>query len=239
MKKLAMGISIVGALVASSTMFASAAPVMQAAPSFTGFYAGADVGFRSLQIRQNDSNRSLFLDNTSTNDSTETQPTEGLHIGYGYQFNNNVYLGAKAFAQIAQGNTDSSATYATSTGVNRTAHTNFNYNNVYGINAQLGYVLTPNFLPYITAGYQALYLHYSDDGGFTTDPSHYAYSINKYLNGWDAGLGMHYKVTNHVLLNAEFTGAWYGSVKATAADGYTSKITTYAYTGLVGFSYLF
>lgn len=229
MKKLLVPAVAVAGVVVSSLSFASAAPMMQPVSTFTGFYTGLDFGFRNVNTEIQHTRSGVFADSGTINNSI-TQSTEGLHVGYGYEFANNLYLGAKAFAFIAQGRDRSETTF----GDGFTFDHQLTYGTLYGANAQLGYAITPRFMPYLTGGWEALNVqnrvsHQEGIEDFSTD---------KYVNGPDVGVGMNVKVADNWLVNAEFTGAYFNNTSKTVGVN-TVKLTPYVYTGTVGLSYLF
>lgn len=221
MKKLLVCATLVSGLAVTGLSFASAAPMMQQANStFTGAYAGVDAGFRTVDYTFKNAVNGQYVSNTQT----VTQSVEGLHAGYGYQFANNLYLGAQGFAQIAQGDSRNNDNDSTST---------TQFGNTYGLNAQLGYAVTNRFLPYVTGGYEWLKIK---DDSITNPGGVHNYSIDKTKGGFDAGAGMKFKVAEHMFANAEVTGAWISRASTSSAN---ASVQPNVYTGLVGLSYLF
>lgn len=232
MKKSLALTTLISGLVTTGLSFASVAPMVQQLSSFTGAFAGINFGIRTVDSNYTTINTDFIPSSYKGTDSI-TQPVEGLNAGYGYQFMNHLYMGAQGFVQIAQGDSRYSDIHGTS---------REQFRNVYGLNAQLGYAVTDRFLPYVTAGYEWLNIQdHSEYIGLLANE--FNYTIDQYKGGLDAGVGMKFKMTNHVLINTEFTAAYISQAGKSITDengGYVStKIQPNVYTGLIGFSYLF
>lgn len=203
--------------------------------TFTGAFAGVDFGFRSVDYTLTHIRSDAGFSQEGKSNHTLTQSVEGLNGGYGFQFANNLYVGAKAFAQMAQGDQTHEREFDGDVATN----IKLQFGNTYGANAQFGYAVSDRFLPYVTAGYEWLNIKNTAYNDFVD----YSVSNSNYKGGFDAGAGMKLKVTDHVLINAEFTGAWISTFNKSSTDRFgithTVKVQPNLYTGLVGVSYLF
>ena len=236
-KQLLCSALAVSTLVAVGASFAAALPTTaQDTRSFTGVYAGVDLGFRTVNYKLKEERNFIRADDASY-DNSVTQATQGLHLGYGYEFSNQLYLGAKAFATISQGKEKASTTF----GSTITRGNDLEFNELYGLNANFGYALTPTFLPYISAGYELMRVKnkVTDELGTTNE----GFTVRKYANGFDAGIGLHYLMTSHIMLNAEYSAAWFSGVdERTTTNSLSQYMKLQAapvLMGTVGFSYLF
>lgn len=216
----------------SAAAFAGSAGIPQS--TFTGFFAGINLGARIVQldIKQDKTGGNNYNYDVNT---SHTQPTQGVDFGYGYQLANNLYLAGMLRANIAQGEYKVSDTYQT--GVAYTNKTTVNQ--TYGVIGELGYALTSRFLPYLSLGWQWMHVDTS-----MTDSSNGAnFGFDHYANGPTAGLGFHYKVTQHVLIGAEYNMAFYGTRRSTrtiSSNAYVTKVQPSAVmTGLLTVDYLF
>ncbi len=237
-KLIGLSVTVVASLLISAQSMAGGPDVApQDTVSFTGLYLGGGLGFRAVDYTLTNQRNGAFFSNDETNKYHVAQATQEVHLGYGYEFANNIYLGLVGNVDFAEGIDKVSDSFLQTISF---AH-ELEFQQMFGVNGNFGYAITPRFLPYLTAGWQwqkledtvsnvfgALSENFSDDG---------------YVNGPDVGLGMHYLVTQHVMVGALYSAAFYNTHKSTTVVAGATQLLKIqpntVMTGLFTFDYLF
>lgn len=196
------------------------------APSWTGFYAGLNLGYgwtddRSITVSANDPSTQAFLNNVIANVSPSPKShgiLGGLQLGYNYQFAPSWLVGIETDFQASSLNDTASGSFLI-VGVpvpfSTAAHQDINWFGT--VRGRLGYLVTPSWLVYGTGGfaYGRVEQSYStaDLGvavGVLTPPSFTctgggavcaAGSKTDTRGGWTAGGGFEYLLPNFRILN--------------------------------------
>ena len=198
--------------------------VTQTALNLTGFYVGASAGTRG-QIMENE-----YYFNSAPGDKGESYFhsngwAERLKLGYGYQFNNNYYLGAEIFGGYAQALKPEQ--------FNRSFNTE-----TYSFGASLlpGYIVNQGNLLFARLGYIAT--HFSNYNGAVAFGS--ASSYNKLANGGELGLGYETALMNNLSLVLECDYDQYASfTTAATSEGQVNKYKFSDTMATLGLNYRF
>lgn len=223
---------VVGAgLIAAGAASAADLGVRRSAPpvftpvvgfSWTGGYAGIDAGYQW-------GNGRLSIPGLGVAASTDPSGFSlGGHLGYRYQFNNNIVAGAEVRG-FANFDTGSSTGYS---GVTNTSR----LENQWGGDARLsvGYAWG-RFLPYIAGG-----LALADYEGSTTFlGGSSSFSETRY--GWTIGGGLAYAITDNLITRIDYSYSDFGSKNSGTAGvpGATTRTRLDTHAVRAGLSYKF
>lgn len=177
--------------------------------TWTGFYAGVEAGLAfnnaELESQQLGFTSPSETCNTSSNYSSFFP---GVHLGYMYQFPNDVVSSIEANATI---NTHQTEKLSCHSQFNPDVYDRFTFRNQMqtSIKARIGHLLDGNksaFLPYLTAGasFANLGLTYENEGGDY-------YSSTTTQLGWLIGGGVEWAFMEHWSLRAEYYYVDYGN----------------------------
>lgn len=220
--------AITGASFADSTTKPPSAAI---SPSWTGFYAGSNIGYgwtedQSTAISSNDPATQVLILNAvplSLNSPTlkSSGVLGGLQLGYNYQFAPNWLLGIETDLQVSDLKDRSSGAF-TELGVpfSSTAHQHVDWFGT--VRGRLGFLITPDWLVYGTGGfaYGRVEQSYSIANnakfisiGFLTAPSFICVeasvcasgSDTQTRTGWTAGGGVEWRIPNFAILNRPAT----------------------------------
>ncbi|AIL12866.1 hypothetical protein IM40_04025 [Candidatus Paracaedimonas acanthamoebae] len=188
MKKLAL-------TVASAAVLASAANAAMEGKNFSGFYVGGHLGYGSGKTKIKDSTVGA-----QTNiDLGSNGVVGGLHVGFGKEFNNKLYLGLEAFGNIGKHEGKINA---------GTSNLKFKRENEFGAAFRPGFVCG-NALLYVKAG--------------VSSASWKLENHKKRKIAFVPGLGASFMASEHVVVGVEATHTMYKkhhekgtNVKATA-----------------------
>lgn len=185
-----------------------------------GFYIGAGVGYDSGRVHQRsdtsltDITGPIFTQTTSFNHSA-TGWMGGLFAGYGKYFDW-FYLGLEINGNWSA--SDSTFSYQNILGVD--VNTKVRTRGSYGIALLPGLKINDSTLFYVRLGY--LRTNFKGTGDFTlVDPTDatvdtFSVSSNRWVNGFNYGVGLESYVVEDVSLRGEFTHTTYNSRSATA-----------------------
>ncbi|MBN9413508.1 MAG: outer membrane beta-barrel protein [Candidatus Paracaedimonas acanthamoebae] len=177
MKKLAL-------MLASAAALTSVANAAVEGKNFTGFYVGGQLGYGSGKVKQ-----------TASSDLGTSGVVGGLHVGFGKEFNNRLFLGLEAFGNLS--NTE---------GKLNASGDKYRRRNEFGAAIVPGFVCG-NALLYVTAGI-------SSATWKTTGHS-------KRVTGFVPGLGVAFKTSDRVTVGVQGTQALYkkhAGLKARTTD---------------------
>lgn len=196
-----------------------APPIVQPAFTWTGFYAGGQIGVSILNVE-------LTLDNGlfyEKNNPTKVGFIGGLQAGYLYQFSNNLVLGA----ELSYAWTDTTASKTVNVGVGETRIRSVTAQDLFIAALRAGYAIN-NVLPYIKIGYansgNELTTFDVGRGQPTIIPS------DARSSGWVIGAGVDYAFTPNIVLGVEYnysyfnvgrrptTGVQYETVRYTSGE---------------------
>jgi outer membrane immunogenic protein len=137
------------------------APAPAVAPSWTGFYAGLNLGYgwstdQSAVVSGNDPSSQLFLSVSRPNANTSALNSNGilggLQLGYNYQFAPSWLLGFETDFQFSNLNDSTSAAFSLAGfPFSSAAHQDINWFGT--VRGRLGFLITPNWLVYGTGGF--------------------------------------------------------------------------------------
>lgn len=169
MKKLAL-------IIASTIALTSTANACMKHANFTGFYAGAHLGFGSGTMKQ-----------TGNSDHGQSGILGGLHVGFGKEFNNKLFLGLEAFGNFnkTEGRFLDNAS---------NAHLKITRRNEFGAALRPGFVCGGNVLLYVKAGVSS--------AAWKAEKS-------KRVTGFVPGVGISVMTSEHVTLGVEGTHTLY------------------------------
>ena len=197
--------------------------------NFSGFYVGAQGGYGGTKIDgQSLLNRDLpphGVDRTThAGHLGGDKMIGGIHAGYGRQFPNNFYLGIEAYGNLAKDVSQTALTTASAD--HNPAHpTRFNANTFLKAERShtLGMTLRPGIvmdktLVYAKIGIESFDAIFSasDSSTFSSPgmPNHTRAQkgkSRKRIYGFVPGIGVYFKVTDHVLLGFEASHGFYQS----------------------------
>lgn len=224
MKKYLIAASVLALTAASG---ANAADIIRPQPttpvytapvfSWTGFYAGAQIGWAW-------SDTDLSADNAlMTKRSFSPDPDGfigGIYLGYNFDFGNNFVAGIET--DFAWSNIDETSSVATALGGRMDAKVKQEWEGATRI--RLGYS-ADRFLPYIAGGVAYAKVKSSvnskDSFGVNVLPSR---SGSDTFVGWTVGAGVDYAVTDNLLLRLEYRYTDFGSEDFGGAD--TLRVNT-------------
>lgn len=155
------------------------------AANWSGGYAGAQVGY-GFAGRATDGNNRIGTDGV----------TGGVFAGYNHQLENGVVLGAEGDVGYS-GVKGSNAGTSVKSGVEGS------------LRGRVGYAVTPDVLPYVTAGGAAKSAKVSDATG----------SDRNAVLGWTAGAGVDVKATEKVFVRGEYRYTDYGNEEFNTGAG--------------------
>ncbi|MDF1678341.1 MAG: hypothetical protein P1U32_06565 [Legionellaceae bacterium] len=200
--------------------------------NMNGLYAGLGVGEATIFINEQLSN-SFDAYNISTigvvNDTRTGVLFQG-QVGYGKMVQSNTYLGLKGSVYYTPLNyyaTGSEEMLVDGAMVTVNDKTQFNFEPIFNIDAVLGYELYPHVIPFVQAGVSFAgvnALHIQKNSGFnmsTGGQKLYPQNlkVNKYVTGYNVGIGSTYQANKHLLLSGELIYNYIGK--------YFSSNTTY------------
>lgn len=199
MKKIALAIAV--------SALATSVAVAEGNSNFSGFYAGANVGYGATSTKVNYSA-------TASGDVAGKGVIGGLHVGYGKQFANNFYAGLEATGSLS-GNKGEDRTSATQRFETKRT-------NSFGIHVRPG-VVVGNTLIAAKIGVESAHLKASFTDSATPANNR---SKNSRRTGFVVGAGFDTKVSDHVVVGLGATQTFYSSfayaqntrVKAQATD---------------------
>lgn len=179
---------------------APAAPVVAHAPAFswTGFYAGAHLGWGYGNARVNKGDAQvLFTQGYTKSVDAPDGIVGGPFVGFNYQLDNNVVLGVEADYSF-------SAIKGKAHGTGYDAFGPMDYTlkaslNDFGtVRGRIGYAMD-RWMPYVTAGWA-----YGEAKSTFQLPAFGVLRVNSNNhNGWVAGAGLDYALTDNVILRGE------------------------------------
>lgn len=227
--------AVSAAVLLTSSAFAADMPVkapVYKAPGFnwTGFYAGVDAGY-------NWSSTDLFVPAAPLAGTPSPKPrsfTAGGHVGYLYQFNSPVVIGAEA--DVSWMNGDATSQFPGSLPVSVYAKTKWDAS----LRAIVGYAVDTNLI-YATGG--ASWLNSNGCVTFTAAPTTCLGNTDysKTQVGWTIGAGFAHAFTPNLIARVEYLYADYGnfSYVATGLAGGTANVATKSNKVRAGLSWKF
>lgn len=199
-----------------------------AVPGFaaSGFYLGAGVGADGLKVQSKEN--ATYVSAPTTSSATVNAGGAGflggVLMGYGYEWDNNLYLGAEIQGQY----TDAKASYKTSTTGVATHYDNLTLTQGGGLHAHVrpGYWFTKSAMAYFLLGYGADQFtekeKFWDSSQTASTTSHQAHQIK---SGYDVGLGVQTNIGAAWALRLDGVATIYsGNIKLTQTSG-SSTIT--------------
>ena len=197
-------LSSVAILIASSAMAADAivaepAPVAADTFSWTGGYIGVNAGYGGGKFKHPYSIADAygFYDWGGSLDVTSSGFVGGLQVGYNWQFDNGLVLGAET---DFQGSTVKGEVSANFEDLAALAETKVDWFGT--LRARLGYVATERFLVYGTGGLAYGRVKSSVSATNGLDWADASYSKTKL--GWTVGAGAEYAITNNLTFKTEY-----------------------------------
>ena len=196
MKKLAL-------LAASAAVLTSAANAAMEGKHFTGFYVGGHLGYGSGKSEWSTRDTRANVNYSRKADLGTRGILGGLHVGFGKEFGNKLYLGLEAF-----GNLSKTEGKANTTNANDVLRTKATRKHEFGAALRPGFVCG-NALLYVKAGISSAKWQYKSD--WTTDLAAAAEngSSSKHRIGFVPGLGVSFMATDHVMVGLEATHTMY------------------------------
>ena len=233
MKKLIIACVTIGALLGSPAMAAdmpvkAPVPTAVAAPSWTGFYAGPNLGYgwgdRSPTITATDPGTTAFIKAISSG-SINPAPfgtsgvVGGLQIGYNFQFAPNWLVGIETDFQWSDLNGNSNGAFSFVRGAAPHTSSADERINWFGtVRGRLGYLVTSNWLVYGTGGFaygrveqQATVTNVSATGVVNSSFTCVANAVcatgsrSETRGGWTAGAGWEYLLDGNPFFNRPVT----------------------------------
>ena len=233
MKKLIIACVTIAALLASPLMAADMpvkAPVLTAlaVPSWTGFYAGANLGYgwgdRSPTITATDPGTTAFIKAISSGwinpaPFGTSGVVGGFQFGYNFQFAPNWLVGIETDVQWSDMNGNSNGAFSFVRGaVPHTSSADERINWFGTVRGRLGYLVTPNWLVYGTGGFaygsveqQATVTNVSATGVVNSSFTCVANAVcatgsrSETRGGWTAGAGWEYLLDGNPFFNRPVT----------------------------------
>ncbi|HZT27939.1 MAG TPA: outer membrane beta-barrel protein [Pseudolabrys sp.] len=175
-------VSLIGTpvLAADLPVKAPSSPPLSAAPSWTGFYIGGQVGgawaHRSVTYTANDPIAALLVNGTLTGTGQPFAPNKfdmsgvvgGIELGYNWQFNRNWLLGFETdfSGSSLKGTGNSTSVFATVPAIFNNSLTEKQSIDWYGtVRGRLGWLPSDNLLLFATGG--LAYGHVANSGSYT------------------------------------------------------------------------
>jgi len=187
--------AVVGASIASAADLAVKAPVYKAPPvilsDWAGFYLGVHGSYGW---------GSTTFDGRPWLDAKPQGGLGGVQAGYNWQFGQVVagVEGDFSWADIKESSVTSGILANLQTGVQFPLSREVKFDELATARARLGYAIFPGILAYATGG--GAWGH--SDATFSGGPVFASSSADGW--GWSAGAGVEYKLTDHLLLRAEY-----------------------------------
>lgn len=179
---------------------------------FSGFYMGAQLGAGTtnteLKFDQSDKAATATLAAQGKvnikSSLAGTDPIGGLHVGYGKQFSNRLYVGIEAYGNLSRNS--SKYSYGTALGE---ISAKSERTNSFGIALRPG-VVFGNALFYVKAGIESANFKYSISEHIGKPiNSNSSGSKNSRSLGFVPGIGVAFNATDHIILGVEATHTFY------------------------------
>ncbi len=185
--------------------------------NFTGFYGGLHAGLQTGKARINSNYDAPFGAVGAHHSSRHSLEgfIGGAHLGYGQQFESNLYLGLELGGRFhGTQNHEDRVINAGAFGIGTTQKITVKNQGSLDLSVKAGYVFD-RFLPYIKAGFEVS-RYKVDFGGVSgsLQPS----SSSKVLKGFKTGLGFDYKMTENWIFGFEYAHTFYGSFSGSQGD---------------------
>lgn len=233
MKKLAL-------MAASALVLASAANAAMEGKHFTGFYVGGHLGYGSGKSEWSQKEtRALPLAQASHKTDLGTRGIlGGLHVGFGKEMGNKLYLGLEAFGNLSktEGKTDSTVG-------NDNLRTKATRKHEFGVALRPGFVCG-NALLYVKAGISSAKWQYRTNFASTGVAEAHNGNTSKHRMGFVPGLGVAFMATDHVMVGLEATHTMFKkqSTSTRVANGtvaYKGKVKSHVtdFTGRVSYKW--
>lgn len=224
------------------------APVVVApAFSWTGFYAGAQIGGswsdgdfdREVTAKNEEPPANMVVVRRITDIKSKSIDDGnfigGLYAGYNYQFQNNVILGLDADIAWINNTTKSNKDVPVGEYYSRGYYNKVDQDWLAAVRARLGYAYN-RFLPYLSGGVAFTDAEYKRHNFGPTFDDHY--SDSKTLTGYTLGAGVDYAMTDHIILRAEYRYTDFGD-KDFILDGWKRNVQLKANDLRFGVAYKF
>lgn len=215
------------ALSALATAVFAGGPDVPAAPvcnAFDGLYAGVAGGWAWVSPR---ANLNVFLPNrvlfqrTNYNRSQSSFAIGGV-LGYGTVMDNNFYIGVEGHGTYHDLGFTRSAPFRI-LGANATVSTRVSMDWDWGVDLMPGYVWNSNVLLFGKIGYRGadFNLRTSSANGFDVNnvARNFNFSRDRYLNGFNLGLGVKYSFNTNWSAWIEYDYTWFSTANNTAIFG--------------------
>lgn len=191
------------ALTVSAMVLASAANAAMDGKHFTGFYVGGHLGYGSGQSEW--ASRSVVANNTNNykSDLGTRGVLGGLHVGFGKEFNNKLYLGLEAFGNLSK-------TEGKSRSINGVTVTRLSAKRKHEFGAALrpGFVCG-NALLYVKAGISSAKWQYRTHLNTDVAANAERGSTSKHRLGFVPGVGVSFMASEHIVVGVEATHTMY------------------------------
>lgn len=238
MTKFAYFASSAAALVLASSAIAADLPYRRGAPpadyaappvfttfAWTGFYVGANLGWRGT-------NFDPVINSVEATGKTSNSVAAGGHLGYNYQVSPNIVLGAEADLGYAEGNATSPSVVA-GTGI---LSSRASLGGAGSVRGRLGYT-QDNWMIYGTGG--LAFADISLQASLATPISVWTATNDKWTAGYTVGAGLEYMVTPNITLRGEYLYADYGRQSVSIPAGGIASVNVDTHTARAGVSYKF
>lgn len=195
MKKLALTVSVM--------VLATAANAAVEGKHFTGFYLGGQIGYGSGQSEWSSKSVVAAAPDDFKSDLGTRGVLGGLHVGFGKEFNNRLYLGLEAFGNLSKTEGKSRTTVG-----NESKRLSAKRKHEFGAAIRPGFVCG-NALLYVKAGISSAKWQYKSHLNSDVAANATHGSTHKHRLGFVPGVGVSFLASEHIVVGVEATHTMY------------------------------